>query len=98
TSSGIVYCTGDSTYDQIGAPTWGEPGYFEAVANLGDVSSLCSGGDHNCAVNAGHVYCWGRNTSGQAGQSIGLTHAIPQEVSGLTSAVSLACGGSHSCA
>jgi alpha-tubulin suppressor-like RCC1 family protein len=98
TSEGIVYCTGDSSYDQIGAPIWGEPGYFEAIADLEDVSSLCAGSQHNCAVSGGKVYCWGRNDDGQVGQTSGATHSTPQEVSGLTSAVAVACGTSHSCA
>jgi alpha-tubulin suppressor-like RCC1 family protein len=81
---------GDSTTD-VTAP--------QAVAGLGAVSALSSGGYHTCAVMPDRTMrCWGRNTRGQLGDGTSTSSSTPVAVSGITTAVAVSAGYYHTCA
>lgn len=92
---GTLACeTARSSYDGI---------TMALVGGLTNVTKVCSGSSHTCAVVGGAVYCWGYNGNYQCGQvptlPDGLTVAEPTAVAGLEpSAVDVVCGWTHSCA
>ncbi len=82
TSTGAVYCWGDST-PNTSTPT-------EMVSS--GVVSVATLDDHTCAtLSSGDLKCWGNNKYGQLGLgSTGGTYTTPQLVSGLTTGVTSA--------
>jgi len=68
------------------------------VRTLEGVSSIASGGAHQCAVKAGIVLCWGGNGRGELGDGTFEASAEPVTVLGLERAIEVSAGDRHSCA
>lgn len=91
-----LYCWGDNTYGQVGAPA-GAPTTLEQVSGT-DWQSVSLGNGHTCAIKTDDsLWCWGSNASGQLG-SPGDDTENPREVSGARSWTSIAAGGDTTCA
>lgn len=97
TTSGLVFCAGESDDGQTGlsSPS-GEP-YFEQVLGLTEVTAIAAGANHTCALENGKVYCWGKNDWYQVGTVGSPSYSSPQEVAGISTAISLASGGTFTC-
>jgi len=65
---------------------------------LSDVSSIASGGAHQCAVQSGVARCWGGNGRGELGDGSFTASADPVTVLGLERAIEVSAGDRHSCA
>lgn len=65
---------------------------------LTGVSSIASGGAHQCAVQSGVALCWGGNGRGELGDGSFTASATPVAVLGLESAIEVSAGDRHSCA
>lgn len=110
TPSGVVYCSGDNTYGQLGDGTNTNRNQPTAVANSGGfvntgVSDVFAGGDSTCAIKSSTLYCWGRNDQGQLGdgtttnRNVATPVAAPFNTSGsVMSSGGFAMGPGHSCA
>lgn len=107
-AGGQVFCWGDATASQIGAPTTtATPNPVSGPTGLpiSTASAVCAGAAHSCAIVDGgaDVLCWGNDDSGQRGDGGGpsLPSAQATTVTRPTTGVhwsGLACGAAHTCA
>lgn len=75
-------------------------GYSPPPEGLMNVSSVCVGYQHACAVSGGRVTCWGDNSFGQGNVPMGLADAVLVKCStyftcALTAARTVSCWGQH---
>lgn len=56
-----VHCWGETTYGAAGGGGRGNP----RDVGLSNVTSMCAGSRHSCAVSEGGVFCWGQNWQGE---------------------------------
>ena len=58
------------------------------VNNMGEATTLTSGGFQTCAVNSeGELWCWGIGSSGQLGHGINSASNVPVKVEGIRGSV-----------
>ena len=107
--NGRVKCWGSreqgQTGDNISSPQY-NTGNAADVINLGGVTQITAGDNHNCAVTyAGRVRCWGSGGNGRLGNRSNNLRRAPVSVyagaSGndlLEDIVQVSGGGSHTCA
>ena len=85
TPSGVVYCSGDNAYGQLGDGTTTDRNQPTAVADNAafvnnGVTKVYAGGNSTCAVKTGALYCWGRNDQGQLGDGTTTDRSVPTVV------------------
>jgi alpha-tubulin suppressor-like RCC1 family protein len=100
-SNGVVKCSGDNRYGQLGDGTMADRTIPVPVAGLGrDVLTIAAGYTHNCVLAAGGgVKCWGDNRYGQLGNGSNNNSPTAMVVFSLHSGVqAIAAGQYHSCA
>ena len=99
-STGDLYCTGDSSMGQCGGARGGRSEVFTAVPIpelAGRVAAVKSGGFHTLALTKeGDLYAFGRGRDGQLGNG-GTTNGVAL-VKGLKGVASFAAGTWHSAA
>ena len=97
-STGDLYCSGDNSMGQCGAPRGSDTEVFAPVsipALAGKVVNITTGGFHTLALTRdGTLHAFGRGRDGQLGN--GLTTNGASEVTGLKNVVSMAAGTWHS--
>lgn len=110
TPSGVIYCSGDNTYGQLGDGTNTNRNQPTAVADSGGfvntgVSEVYAGGNSTCAVKSNILYCWGRNDQGQLGDGTTTDRNVPTPVAApfntagsVMTSGGFAMGPGHSCA
>jgi len=92
-----VYCWGENGDGQLGLGGRDYSATPVRIAGLDDVSELCAGERHSCALASdGSLRCWGGNDHGQLGLGNRNGADAPQRVPGSFSHV--ACGGYVTCA
>ncbi|HVU05975.1 MAG TPA: hypothetical protein VHE30_29700 [Polyangiaceae bacterium] len=99
--NGGVQCWGRNDTKQLGNAAVG--GYSTLpvpVTGLDcDVTDVCGGLNHTCALANGHVRCWGDNSHMQLGtSSVTGPTTEPVTVPGLSQIEAIACGKNHTCA
>lgn len=104
---GRIYCWGDNTYGQLGAPSAGNLATKPVLTELPNTSivSVTAGGRHTCALDAeGVIYCWGYNSAGQVGntrvanQCEGIPCVTrPMQVPATPRFLAISAGTEHSC-
>jgi len=91
-------CWGSNVFGELGndAIQLKSDGAITPTGMTTNVTSICAGFGHTCAVQAGKVRCTGEGTKGQTGT--GASSRVFVDVPGLTGAKQVACGQLHTCA
>jgi hypothetical protein len=98
-TNGTVECWGvANSFGQLGNGTTMTSTTPVAVTGLANVTQVCAGADHACALSGSRVYCWGNNSNGQLGNGTTTNSSTPVQVMSLAGVESIACGGLHTCA
>lgn len=101
---GSVWCWGDDSHGQIGAPGLGAststPVQVSTATGMTDpVVDIAAGGDTTCAATAtGKLYCWGQGDQGEVGDGASADRSAPVAVSTGTTVRQVAVGAARSCA
>ena len=104
TTGGAVYCWGDNSQGQLGAPLAMGAQYTDTpklVLGLADIAGVSAGSRHTLAWNTrGEIYAWGSNDHGQVGiaAAAGGKYATPQRIVSLADIAGAAAGDDHGCA
>jgi len=84
TTSGAVYCWGDSSLGQLGGPANKDGDWLPVqVPGISDGKAIAAGDNHTCVIGRDKALtCWGSNSKGQLGVDTGskLFSAAPVEV------------------
>lgn len=98
TSRGRVLCWGRAAEGQVDGH--GDQSTAEAPVDPGltDVTQLCAGALHSCAVVPAGVVCWGSDRYGQAGVEPTEQPLAPTVLADTQGAIAVACGVRHTCA
>ena len=84
-TSGAMYCWGNNSTGQLGAPVKGMATSPVLVNKDTDWTRIAAGYGHTCAIKkAGSMYCWGFNADGQLGISSTTSQSSPMLVGRLT--------------
>lgn len=108
--SGIVWCSGDNRFGQLGGPSEGQcedsNGFSYpcsrvqlAVDSVVNATALAAGRFFACALDeTGAAWCWGHNGYGELGDGTGADRVGPVRVAGGLTFTQLVAGGDHACA
>lgn len=101
-SSGTVWCMGESTYGQAGVATSAsQPNIYEPapVAGINGAIAIAAGARHTCALfSTGRIKCWGANDHGQLGIGELTDYMPPIQVVSSVDFTAIAAGGDTTCA
>lgn len=100
--SNNIYCWGNGKLGQLGNGEFSNEYQPKRVEYklLDNISTISSGGDHNCLIDDGEIYCWGWNGKGQLGDGTYENRNVPVKVllPEDFDAIEISLGNSHSCA
>lgn len=98
TLEGNIYAMGSNMHGTLARPSTNLNYSYSPVlvTNLQEVSKICSGAYHMCAIVNNELYSWGKGLDGQLGTSTFTNSHVPTKIQPFSNEVEeVSCGANH---